>query len=222
MFGDNESTKQWHHWSDRGEASIWMKNLLIDIMREEILHPYACLTPIRPVVPLFCWFIVTKHKDIYGLTLSQVNPRPQRGIHNFNITDKMILINWNDHVLQTLLTMINMCFRPFQILSWTVWATTGGDEPLSLTWILSVTDTAVLGVVVLVIIFIISKISAISRTLAAIQLAQAVQSYIDVIPTEKSLSTEKPLMCPPPPQYDYHLFGIIVIGLLTMLFIAYK
>ena len=38
----------------------------------------------------------------------------------------------------------------------------------------------------------------------------------------ESLSTEKPLMCPPPPQYDYHLFGIIVIGLLTMLFIAYK
>ena len=33
VFGDNESTKQWHQWSDRGEASIWMKNLLIDIMR---------------------------------------------------------------------------------------------------------------------------------------------------------------------------------------------
>ena len=33
----------------------------------------------------------TKHKDIYGLTLSQVNPRLQRGIHNFNITDDMIL-----------------------------------------------------------------------------------------------------------------------------------
>ena len=33
VFGDNESTKQWHHCSDRGEASIWMKNLLIDIMR---------------------------------------------------------------------------------------------------------------------------------------------------------------------------------------------
>ena len=98
----------------------------------------------------------------------------------------------------------------------------GYDEPLSLTWILSVTDTAVLGVVVLVIIFIISKISAISRTLAAIQLAQAVQSYINVIPTEKSLSTENPFMCPPQPQYDYHLFGIIVIGLITMLFIAYK
>ena len=32
-LGDNELTKQWHHWSDRGEASIWMKNLLIDIMR---------------------------------------------------------------------------------------------------------------------------------------------------------------------------------------------
>ena len=33
-----------------------------------------------------------KHKDIYGLTLSQVNPRPQRGIHNFNITDEIIFI----------------------------------------------------------------------------------------------------------------------------------
>ena len=33
VFGNNESTKQWHHWSNRGEASIWMKNLLIDIMR---------------------------------------------------------------------------------------------------------------------------------------------------------------------------------------------
>ena len=33
-----------------------------------------------------------KHKDIYGLTLSQVNPRPQRGLHNFNIIDKMIFI----------------------------------------------------------------------------------------------------------------------------------
>ena len=98
----------------------------------------------------------------------------------------------------------------------------GDDEPLSLTWILSVTDTAVLGVVVLVIIFIISKISAISRTLAAIQLAQAVQSYIDIIPTEKTMSTENPFVCPPPPQYDYHLFAILVIGLLTMLFIAYK
>ena len=32
-LGDNELTKQWHHWSDRGEANIWMKNLLIDIMR---------------------------------------------------------------------------------------------------------------------------------------------------------------------------------------------
>ena len=40
-----------------------------------------------------------KHKDIYGLTLSQVNPKPQRGIHNFNITDKMILIYWNDQNL---------------------------------------------------------------------------------------------------------------------------
>ena len=98
----------------------------------------------------------------------------------------------------------------------------GDDEPLSLTWILSITDTAVLGIVVLVIIYIISKISAISRTLAAIQLAQAVQSYIDIIPTEKSTSTENPLVCPPPPQYDNHLFGIIVIGLLTMFFIAYK
>ena len=38
-----------------------------------------------------------KHKDIYGLTLSQVNPRPQRGIHNFNITDDMIY--WIDQNL---------------------------------------------------------------------------------------------------------------------------
>ena len=67
-----------------------------------------------------------------------------------------------------------------------------------------------------------SKISAISRTLAAIQLAQAVQSYIDIKPTEKTMSTENPFVCPSPPQYDYHLFAILVIGLLTMLFIAYK
>ena len=40
-----------------------------------------------------------KHKDIYGLTLSQVNPRPQREIYNFNITDDMILIYWNDQNL---------------------------------------------------------------------------------------------------------------------------
>ena len=40
-----------------------------------------------------------KHKDIYGLTLSQVNPRPQRGIHNFSITDDMILIYWIDQNL---------------------------------------------------------------------------------------------------------------------------
>ena len=33
-----------------------------------------------------------KHKDIYGLTLSQVNPRPQSEIHNFNITDEIIFI----------------------------------------------------------------------------------------------------------------------------------
>ena len=33
-----------------------------------------------------------KHKDIYGLTLSQVNPRPQRGLYNFNIIDKIIFI----------------------------------------------------------------------------------------------------------------------------------
>ena len=33
-----------------------------------------------------------KHKDIYGLTLSQVNPRPQRGLHNFNMIDKIIFI----------------------------------------------------------------------------------------------------------------------------------
>ena len=33
------------------------------------------------------------------LTLSHVNPRAQRWIYNFNITDKMILIYWNDQNL---------------------------------------------------------------------------------------------------------------------------
>ena len=32
MFGDDESTKQWHHWSDRGEASIWMKNIIVPLI----------------------------------------------------------------------------------------------------------------------------------------------------------------------------------------------
>ena len=33
-----------------------------------------------------------KHKDIYGLTLSQINLRPQIGLHNFNIINKIIFI----------------------------------------------------------------------------------------------------------------------------------
>ena len=78
--------------------------LIISIKRFSIhmfvSHPYP--NPAHSKVQWCHGFVSSlspKQKDIYGLTLSQVNPRPQRGIHNFNITDKMILIYWNDQNL---------------------------------------------------------------------------------------------------------------------------
>ena len=78
-------------------------DLMISI---EILHPYVCLTPYpNPAHSKEQWchgFINSlspKHKEIHRLTLSQVNPRPQRGRHNFSINDDMILIYWIDQNL---------------------------------------------------------------------------------------------------------------------------
>ena len=57
VFGDNESTKQWHLWFDRGEASIWMKNLLIDIMRATYMcNQWLAVTMITRYC--MCWMYV--------------------------------------------------------------------------------------------------------------------------------------------------------------------
>ena len=37
---------------------------------------------------------------VYGFTLSRLNPRPQRGIHDFDVTDKIISIYWLHQNLQ--------------------------------------------------------------------------------------------------------------------------
>ena len=62
-----------------------------------------------------------KHKDIYGLTLSQVNPRPQRGIFNFNITDKMInLLKWSKPAYVKCFSLTSQNIKISGTITWTM------------------------------------------------------------------------------------------------------